>query len=79
MNRDKQNTQTQQLIFHNLIEVVELFPQYTVTQHLWHILRKKGDGQEPYSWEDIKLLKKFEDYKDELETELATTNTDPDL
>lgn len=69
---DKQKTITTQLIFHNLMEVVDLFPQYTLTQHLYHIMRKKGDDQDVYSWKDEKLLKKFEEYKDELEVELAS-------
>lgn len=69
---DKQNMQTKQLIFHNLMQIVETFPQYSVTKHLYHILRRKGDPEEVYDWADEKLLKKFEDYKDELEIELAS-------
>lgn len=69
---DKHSMQVKQLIFHNLMQIVELFPQYTVAQHLYHIMRKKGDTQDVYYWKDEKMLKKFEDYKDELETELAT-------
>ena len=69
---DKQEMQIKQLIFHNLMQIVEMFPQYTVTKHLYHIMRKKGDSQDVYDWTDEKLLKKFEDYKDELEIELAS-------
>lgn len=69
---DKQTMQIKQLIFHNLMQIVEMFPQYTITQHLYHIMRKKGDSQDVYNWGDDKLLKKFEDYKDELEVELAS-------
>lgn len=75
---DKQEMQIKQLIFHNLMQIVEQFPQYTVSQHLYFILRRKGDAQEIYYWNDTKLLKKFEDYKDELETELANTIIEED-
>lgn len=71
INTDKQTMQTKQLIFHNFMQIVESFPQYNIAQHLLFLLRKKGDLQEAYYWTDLKLLKKFEDYKDELETELA--------
>lgn len=74
---DKQAMQTKQLIFHNLMQIIEQFTQYTVAQHLYFILRKKGDSQNIYDWSDNKVLKKFEDYKDELETELA--NIIPDI
>lgn len=80
MKPDKTTIQTKQLIFHNIMEIVELFPQYTVVQHLYHILRRKGDAKDPYTWEDTKLLKKFEDYRDELEIELANNGvTEPEL
>lgn len=70
----KQTMQIKQLIFHNLMQIVEMFPQYTVAQHLYFILRRKDENSpELYFWDDIKVLKKFEDYKDELETELANT------
>lgn len=70
---DKHTMQIKQLIFHNIMQIVEQFPQYTVAQHLYFILRRKGDKEEIYNWSDGKVLKKFEDYKDELETELANT------
>lgn len=69
---DKQTMQIKQLIFHNIMQIVEQFPQYTIAQHLAHIMRKKSDSQKSYYWSDEKLLKKFEDYKDELESELAS-------
>ena len=58
-------------IFFTLIKIVEQYPQYTVSQHLAHLLRKKGDREDNYYWSDDKLLKKIEDYKDELDGELA--------
>ena len=75
---DKQEMQIKQLIFHNLMQIVEQFSQYTVAQHLYFILRRKNDPQTIYDWSDAKLLKKFEDYKDELETELANFPTETD-
>jgi len=75
---DKEGMQIKQLIFHNLMQIVEQFPQYTVAQHLYFILRRKGDKQEIYHWPDKKVLKKFEDYKDELETELANFEPEED-
>lgn len=75
---DKEGMQIKQLIFHNLMQIVEQFPQYTVAQHLYFILRRKGDREEIYNWSDKKVLKRFEDYKDELETELATTEPEED-
>lgn len=71
MSINKYDMRTKQLIFHNFMQIVESFPQYKISQHLSHILREKGDSQKHYYWEDSKLLKRLEDYKDELENELA--------
>lgn len=68
--KDKRKIQVQQQVFHLLVDIVELYPQYSFSQHLLHILRKKGDSKEPYFWEDDVLLKKLEDYYDELKGEL---------
>jgi hypothetical protein len=65
---NKQNIQTKQQIFHQFIELVELFPQYSITQHMIHVLRPQTGC---YTWTDAELLKKFEKYRDELERELA--------
>jgi hypothetical protein len=65
---NKSKIQTKQQIFHQLVEVVELFPQYTIAQHLVHIMRPHTGC---YQWSDDDLLKKFEKYRDELENELA--------
>lgn len=72
---DKEKKRTQEQIFYNLIRLVEEYPQYSVSQHLVHVLRTKGDPQDNYSWEDGKLLKKFEDYRDELERELTVSDS----
>jgi hypothetical protein len=67
---DKRKMQIIQQIFHNLGEVVELYPQYSVAQHLSAILRRKSDnGKEFFHWNNDELLKKIEQHKDELEGE----------
>lgn len=68
---DKRKKQVEEQIFYNLMQIVQSFPQYTLAQHLGHILRRKFDLEEFYYWSDEKLLKKFEDYRDELEAELS--------
>jgi hypothetical protein len=68
MSNNKLSLQTKQQIFHHLVEIVELFPQYTISQHLVHVMRPQTGN---YNWSDAELLKKFEQYKDELESELA--------
>lgn len=59
--------QTKSQIFHNFAEIVELFPQYSIAQHMVHILRPVTGC---YQWSDTELLRKFEKYRDELENEL---------
>jgi hypothetical protein len=60
----------EKLILYNLNQITELFPQYTFSQHLWHILRSKGE-KEAYFWDNSTLLNKVETYLDELQTELS--------
>lgn len=60
------STQTKQQIFHHLVEIVELFPQYSIAQHLTHVMRPHTGS---YEWIDETLLKKFERYRDELEND----------
>lgn len=63
-----QRIQTKQQIFHNFVEIVELFPQYNIVQHMVHVLRPQTGC---YQWSDEELLRKFEKYRDELENELV--------
>ena len=68
--KERKNMQIKQQIFHNLIEITELYPQYTTTQHLSAILRRKNDsGKQFHSWTEEELLKKIEQHKTELENE----------
>jgi hypothetical protein len=65
---NKQKIQIKQQIFHHFAEIVELFPRYTIAQHLVHVLRPQTGL---YQWNDEELLKKFEKYRDELENDFA--------
>lgn len=68
--KTKERVIVENQIFHLLISISEICPQYTLSQHLWHILRKKGISNEPYFWNDNELLKKVEGYYDELKNDL---------
>lgn len=63
---DKKNAQANQQIFHNLMEIVELYPDKTPSQHFVLLLRSRGKKQ-PYDWNNEELLKRVEQYKRELE------------
>ena len=55
-------------IFHNLTEIIELYPTYTISQHLTTILRRKDPkAKEAYQWTNDELLKRIEQHKAELE------------
>lgn len=68
---DKKRKQTEEQIFYNFMQIVQSFPQYTVAEHMWHLLRTKGELEQAFFWTNDTLLKKIEDYKDELDRELA--------
>lgn len=77
---DKQKLQVEQQIFHSLIELVALYPKYTIAQHLAGILRKKNPAiKEFYFWDNATLLKRVESYKDELENEEIIYNEGTDI
>lgn len=67
---EKKRNQSKEQILYNIVQILETFPQYNISQHLIHILRRKGDPIEPYFWTDEELLKKLEHYYDELTSEL---------
>ena len=77
MKKNKERVQHEQQIFHLLINIVEQYPQYTFSQHLCHLLRKQTETIETYFWADEMLLKKVENYYDELIRDLAN-NIDED-
>lgn len=74
---DKINMQVTQQVFHNLIEVVELYPKYTISQHLASILRRKSEeGKQFYYWNNDQLLKRIEQHKSELEGDQFMSETE---
>lgn len=74
---DKKNAQVIQQVFHNLSEIIELYPKYSVAQHLSAILRRKSEtGKQFHLWDNDELLKKVEQHKDELEGEELMNETE---
>lgn len=69
---DKRKKQIEERVFYNFMQVVQHYPQYSISQHISHFLRTKGDSEDVYFWSNEKILKKIEDYKDELDRELIT-------
>lgn len=74
--KTKHQVQVEQQILYNLAQIVEAFPQYTVSQHLLHILRRKNEDKEAYFWSEELLLSKVEDYYEELKVELVNQPED---
>lgn len=72
MKKTKYDIRIEQQFLHNLNRIVETFPQYTLSQHLIHFLRTKGDKSDVYFWSNEKTLSKIEEYYDELIYELST-------
>lgn len=74
MNRIKTKNQIQveQQILYNLSQIIEIAPQYTVAQHFLHFLRRKSDPKDVYMWADEVVLKKVEEYYDELKNDLLS-------
>ena len=52
--------------------VLEGFPNYTIAEHLSTLMRKEGDQEKPYFWDDDKMLKKVETYYKNLTSEFST-------
>lgn len=74
--KTKAQIQIEQQFLYNLAQVLEAFPQYTISQHLVHFTRRKGLKQELYDWSDERILQRLEDYYNELKTTLATSYND---
>lgn len=65
MNKEiRERTRIKQLIFHELVEVAELWPHINMAQHICTILRPLTGA---YHWTDEEFLKKIEKYRNELE------------
>lgn len=66
----RDDMQVKQQIFHNLLEISELYPKYPIAQHLAAILRRKTtEGADFFHWDNKTLLKRIEQHKSELESE----------
>ena len=71
-------TSVKKEILRNIGEIMDSYPQYTMAEHLVHILRPKG-GKKPYrvtsspdtGWDDQYLLKQIENYRSELIADLS--------
>ena len=72
MERTKYDIRIEQQFMYTLNKCVETFPQYTISQHLLHFLRKKTESNAAYNWSNEKTLSKVEEYYDELINELAS-------
>lgn len=77
---DKKKLQIRAQIFHNLVEIFELFPQYSIVHHLATIQRRKDDkAKEFYNWTEEEFLSRVEKHKAELEgDQLMTEEEDAD-
>lgn len=70
MEKTKQQLRIEQQFLYTLAKIIEAFPQYTISQHLVHFLRKKNEAKEAYYWSSEKILQKIESYYDELINDL---------
>jgi hypothetical protein len=64
--KSKELIRAEQQFLYTLQQIVDGFPQYTISQHLLHFLRQKSEKKEPYFWSTTLLLQKIEQYYDEL-------------
>lgn len=76
MEKDREVIQQEKRVLHTLVKIVEAFPQYTIAQHMCHIMRTKGDGSVLYEWTTEKFLQSTEKYYDELLNELTEHGED---
>ncbi len=72
--KSKSEIQVEQQIFYNMAQITEAFPQYNIVQHICHFMRRKGETKDVYFWAPELLLKKIEEYYDELKTDLVNEN-----
>lgn len=76
---DKKKMQLTQEIFHNLLEIVELYPQYSITRHFATIIRRKSDKEkEFYHWDEEFFLKRIQQHREELEGDDLMEGDDQD-
>lgn len=66
----KQALRIRQLIIHGLVEILELYPQYSIAQHLCYLTDRKLEGKDCYKFTDNEILKEIEKYNEKLEEEV---------
>lgn len=76
--KTKKQVQVEQQILYNLTQIIEICPQYSVAQHFVHFMRPKSDNTDVYGWSDDIILKKIEEYYDELREDLLTPSVNED-
>ena len=71
MKKTKYDLRIEQEFLHILSKIVDICPYYTLSQHLVHFLRKKGDKLDPYFWTNEKLLTRIDEYYNEIVNDLT--------
>lgn len=56
-----------QIIFRELFEIIEIYPNISISIHITNIMRPRS---ETYNWTNERLLKAIERYKTEIKTML---------
>ena len=74
--KTKQQVQIEQQVLYLLAQIIEICPQYTLSQHFSHFLRRKGEAKDVYFWSDQQVLNKVEAYYDELKNDLLSNKSD---
>jgi hypothetical protein len=76
VRNEKEDMQVRQQFFHDFMEIVDAYPKYPIAQHMAAFLRRKSDsGPEFFHWSNKELLKRLEQYKQELEGEELINET----
>lgn len=77
--KTKQQIRIEQQFLYTLAQIIEIFPQYTIAQHLSHFMRSKGvETKSVYFWNDETILRKLEAYYDELKNDLLNQELNED-
>jgi hypothetical protein len=66
MNDTRNRIRIKQLIIHEIVEILELYPQYDIAQHITYLADRKGF----YRFTDDQVLKEIQRYKNKLEDEI---------
>ncbi len=63
MEQTRKNKQNRQLIIHSIAEIIELYPHYTVAEHLSYLCDKSNF----FKWSDEEFFSRIEKYRDKLD------------